>query len=170
MHGKQIAQGVFRRGALAGGIDGFAFQVGNGLDGFAALFHYVHNTQGVNGSKLHLALGFVVQHGSQIGRYGQHVHLALDHQGGQFVGSGGHGEVVVYFGFALFCIGQQLHHTDGSGALQAAKAQGNLFVFSKSGGDRYHHRSHQDKSNHFLHNIVPLSGCSSAGFIIMARK
>ncbi len=45
---EQVAQHILRRGALAGGQDGTALQVGHGLHRIA-LFHYVQHAQRVDG-------------------------------------------------------------------------------------------------------------------------
>ena len=117
---QQIGQGVFRGGALAGGINSLAGQGLHICHGLAALFHNVQHAQGAGGNKLHLALGLVIENGPHIGRHGQDVQLALDELRGQLVGGGGHGELIGVGGEAVFGVIQQLGHAHGGGALQAA--------------------------------------------------
>ena len=114
---EQVGQVVFRRGALAGGVDGFALQVGQALDALAALFHHIQYAQGVDGHQLQRAVGLAVQHGGQVDGHGGDIDFALNELGGDFIGGAGQQEIIAVGGLAVFAFVQQLHQTHGGGAL-----------------------------------------------------
>src|SRR5699024_11052675 len=116
--GQDVPQHIFRGGALAGGQDGPARQVGHRLDG-VALFHHIQHAQGVARHHLDGPLGLLVEGGGQVGGYGRHIQLALGQQGDDLVRRAVELQVVTEVGGALLLHGQQVDQAHGGGSLQA---------------------------------------------------
>ena len=183
---QDVPQDVLGGGALAGGQDGPALQVGHRMDG-VTLFHHIQDAQGVDGHHLDAALGLLVEGGGQVGRDGSHIQLALGQQGDNLVGGAVELQVIVQRGGAVLLHGQQVHQAHGGGALQAGDphsvggGQG-LSAFGRSGlaggslagsslagccgaarrgaaaGCQGQHQGcRQQQGNQFLHDIVPSS-------------
>src|SRR5699024_624012 len=119
--GQDVPQHIFRGGALAGGQDGPARQVGHRLDG-VALFHHIQHAQGVDRHHLDGPLGLLIEGGGQVGGDGRHIQLALSQQGDDLVRRAVKLQVVAEVGGAVLLHGQQVDQAHGGGALKASDA------------------------------------------------
>ena len=115
---KKIAQGVFRRRALARRHDGLTLQVGHGLHAFA-VFHDVENAKRVDRQHLDLALRLIVEHGGEVRGHAGHVELALEERGRHFVRRTSKGKgIFIASHFATLAVLHQLHKTHSRGTLE----------------------------------------------------
>ena len=115
---EKIAQGVFRRRALARRHDGLALQVGHGVHALA-VFHDVENAERVDRQHLDLALRLIVEHGGEVRGHAGHVELALEECGRHFVRRTGKGKgISIASRFAAFAVLHQLHKAHGRRALE----------------------------------------------------
>ena len=125
--GKDVVQGVFRRGTLAAGVNGLSGKVGDGLDAFAVL-HDIEDAEGIDGKNLNLPFGVVIEDGRQVGGDSGDIRFALHQLRRDLVRGSRDGEgigVSVYGpGFGAV---HQLHHAHGRGPLERHDADGGIF-------------------------------------------
>ena len=115
---EKIAQGVFRRRALARRHDGLTLQVGHGFHALA-VFHDVEDAERVDRQHLDLALRLIVEHGGEVRGHAGHVELALEERGRHFVRRTSKGKgIFIASRFAAFAVLHQLHKAHGRRALE----------------------------------------------------
>ena len=115
---EKIAQGVFRRRALARRHDGLALEVGDGLHALA-VFHDVENAERVDRQHLDLALRLIVEHGGEVRGHAGHVELALEERGRHFVRRTSKGKgIFIASRFAILAVLHQLHKAHGGRPLE----------------------------------------------------
>ena len=120
--GEDVVQRIFRRRALAAGVNRLAAQILHAADAVAAL-HDVEHAQRVDGQHLNLSFRVVVKHGGQIRRHGGNVRLALDQLRGNLVHRGSNRDIVgVAVHRAALGLVHQLHHAHRRRALQRRHA------------------------------------------------
>ena len=133
---QHVIQSVFRRGAFAGGIEGLARQICHAVHSIA-VFHDVQHAQRVQCGQLHVAARLVVEHGGHVGGNGCDVEFPLDHLARDLIGRTGYGEFIGVLGLALFGIGHQFHHADGSGAAEGRYPDGHFLLWLLRRGVRW---------------------------------
>ena len=156
--GEQVTQDVLRRGALARGEDGAAFQVCKAVDG-VTLFHHIQHAQRVDGQHLDAAVGLLVEGCRQVGRDGRHVQIPLDELWHDLIGRTIELQVVIHGGGAVLLHGEQMDQTHGGGAFQARDAEGlgrQRFCRGPAGqqADQHDHRQ-QQRCQFFHHQKLP---------------
>ena len=188
---EHIVEGVFRGGAFAGGIEGFAAQILHGPDGLA-VFHHIQHTQGVDGQHLDFPAGIVVERGGGVGRQRGDVNAALGEAHGDFVGHGLDSKGICLAGGAVFGVVHQFDHPHGGGAVQGGHAhtgfcggRGGRFglrlrgrrgssALGRGGAADQHHRCEREakkKREQFFHDkIHPFCWAGARGSQIVQRR
>ena len=115
---ENIVEGVFRRGALATGINGLTAQVLSRLHA-VAIFNNVEHAERIDGQNLHAAVGIVIEHRSQIGWHGRDVCFPLDQRCRNLISSSRDAEIIIVVGeFAALRIVHKFHHAHRSRSFQ----------------------------------------------------
>ena len=151
---EQVIGHGLRRGALAGGEDRLAFQVGEGVHGVAALQDIQH-AQRVHGQRLHAAIGFLIERGNGVGRQRRHIQFAGDELADHNVRRAGEGEVISVGRRARFVVGHQLGCAHAGRPLQKGDVDGRLFRLRAAEQQRQRKHQHEKQSDFLFHFIKP---------------
>ena len=151
---KDVVERVFRRRALAAGVNRPAAQVFNRLHAVAALDD-INHAERIDRQHLNLALRILVKHGSQIRRNSRDIRFALDDFGRHFINRRSNGKgICVALDRAAFRFVHQLNHAHRGRPLEGSHVH---LRFSQRGRAEGQHRrtAHGGKSFEFQHHKHP---------------